>query len=155
MEETAVSSSFKGTAALFPLVLHFPYPFPEQKRDSWFSRHNLQLKETRTLTAHGRPFSPCPVSYSTFWPSRSDTLPSDWTSEWCTNKSSLPSSGTIKPYPFRSLNHFTVPVLTFFSPSAFLLAFHAKSSSFVRSIPRGRYRILLVKPLLNQNKKRK
>jgi len=29
---------------------------------------------------------------------------------WCTNRSLPPSSGVIKPYPFESLNHFTVPV---------------------------------------------
>src|SRR5215208_7139674 len=28
---------------------------------------------------------------------------------WCTKMSPSPSSGVMKPYPFSSLNHFTVP----------------------------------------------
>src|SRR5262245_25394302 len=35
----------------------------------------------------------------------------------CTNTSSLPSSGVMKPKPFSELNHFTVPVATTIPPS--------------------------------------
>jgi hypothetical protein len=35
--------------------------------------------------------------------------------EKCANKSSLPSSGVMKPKPFESLNHFTVPIAIFAS----------------------------------------
>ena len=33
-----------------------------------------------------------------------------WIAEKCANKSSLPSSGLMKPKPLESLNHLTVPV---------------------------------------------
>src|SRR3954454_488713 len=37
--------------------------------------------------------------------------------EWWTNRSRLPSSGVMKPKPFSSLNHFTVPVGMVLYPS--------------------------------------
>src|SRR5690349_10714404 len=36
---------------------------------------------------------------------------------WCTKRSLPPSSGLMKPYPFESLNHFTVPVAMKTPPS--------------------------------------
>src|SRR5919205_228527 len=56
------------------------------------------------------PLGPCVTSKETFWPSLSVLNPPIWIAEKCANRSSLPSSGVIKPYPFASLNHFTVPV---------------------------------------------
>src|SRR5829696_8799834 len=63
----------------------------------------------RTFAALG-PLGPCCASYSTFAPSGSDLKPSPAMPEWCTNRSLLWSSGVMKPKPFSSLNHFTVPV---------------------------------------------
>jgi hypothetical protein len=79
------------------------YPF----RAEMLSR----LQFARTLVACG-PLRPCPTSNSTSWPSRSDLNPSDWMFEKCTNKSSPPSSGVMKPNPFFASNHFTLPLLT-------------------------------------------
>jgi hypothetical protein len=56
------------------------------------------------------PFGPWVTSKLTFWPSLSVLNPDMLIAEKCANKSSLPSSGVIKPNPFESLNHFTVPV---------------------------------------------
>ncbi|SPA30361.1 hypothetical protein CBM2637_B100193 [Cupriavidus taiwanensis] len=36
--------------------------------------------------------------------------PLPWISEKCANRSLPPASGVMKPKPFESLNHFTVPV---------------------------------------------
>ena len=59
------------------------------------------------------PFGPCFTSKLTFWFSCSDLKPLPWTSEKCANRSSPPPSGVMKPKPFASLNHFTVPVAIF------------------------------------------
>src|ERR1700761_7618842 len=59
------------------------------------------------------PFGPCFPSKLTFWFSCSDLKPLPWTSEKCANRSSPPPSGVMKPKPFASLNHFTVPVAIF------------------------------------------
>src|ERR1700761_7414709 len=59
------------------------------------------------------PFGPCLTSKLTFWFSWSDLKPLDWISEKCANRSSPPSSGVMKPKPFASLNHLTVPVAIF------------------------------------------
>src|SRR5204863_7814305 len=56
------------------------------------------------------PLGPCTTSKLTFWPSLRVLKPDMLIAEKCANKSSLPSSGVMKPYPFASLNHFTVPV---------------------------------------------
>jgi hypothetical protein len=61
------------------------------------------------------PFGPCFTSKLTFWFSCSDLKPLPWTSEKCANRSSPPPSGVMKPKPFASLNHFTVPVAIFLS----------------------------------------
>src|SRR3954463_12244737 len=63
----------------------------------------------RTLAACG-PFGPSVTSYSTFWPSARLRKPSAWIAVWWTNTSLPPPSGVMKPNPFASLNHFTVPV---------------------------------------------
>src|SRR5450631_2454180 len=55
------------------------------------------------------PLGPCTTSKVTFWPSLSDLKPLMLIAEKCANKSSLPSSGVMKPKPFASLNHLTVP----------------------------------------------
>src|SRR5258708_4185905 len=56
------------------------------------------------------PLGPWVTSKLTFWPSLSVLKPFIWIAEKCANRSSLPSSGVMKPYPFASLNHFTVPI---------------------------------------------
>src|SRR4051794_30291134 len=56
------------------------------------------------------PFGPSVTSNDTFWPSCSDLNPEALIAEKCANKSSPPWSGVMKPKPFASLNHFTVPV---------------------------------------------
>ena len=62
-----------------------------------------------TFTAFILPLSSI-GSYPTFSPSCSVRKPSDLISVWCTNRSSPPSSGVMKPKPFDELNHLTVPV---------------------------------------------
>src|SRR5919204_5234482 len=62
-----------------------------------------------TLFASG-PFAPSIESNCTLAPSASDLNPSPTIDEWWTNTSLPPSAGVMKPYPFASLNHFTVPV---------------------------------------------
>src|SRR5437764_579458 len=63
-----------------------------------------------TFVACG-PFSPSAVSNSTFAPSGRDLNPSPEIALWWTKRSLPdPSSGEMNPYPFESLNHFTVPV---------------------------------------------
>src|SRR5215470_15349035 len=56
------------------------------------------------------PFGPVVTSNETFCPSLSDLKPCMLIAEKCANRSSPPPSGVIKPKPFASLNHFTVPV---------------------------------------------
>src|SRR6185436_18236741 len=56
------------------------------------------------------PLGPCVTSKETFWPSLRVLKPCIWIAEKCAKRSSLPSSGVMNPYPFASLNHFTVPV---------------------------------------------
>lgn len=56
------------------------------------------------------PFGPCVTSKLTFCPSFRVLNPPMLIAEKCANKSSPPSSGVMKPKPFESLNHFTVPV---------------------------------------------
>src|ERR687884_117587 len=62
-----------------------------------------------TLFASG-PFVPSTESNWTLAPSASDLNPSPTIDEWWTNTSFPPSAGVMNPYPFASLNHFTVPV---------------------------------------------
>ena len=62
-----------------------------------------------TFVASG-PFSPSRGSYSTFAFSVRVLNPSPEIFEKCTKRSLPPSSGVMNPYPFASLNHFTVPV---------------------------------------------
>src|SRR5579885_2522286 len=62
-----------------------------------------------TLFASG-PFAPSTASNCTCAPSASDLKPSPAIEEWWTNTSLPPSAGVMNPYPFASLNHFTVPV---------------------------------------------
>src|ERR1700742_897993 len=63
----------------------------------------------RTPWACG-PLGPCSTSNSTLAPSVSDLKPSLVTELKWTNTSLLPSLGVMKPNPFASLNHLTVPV---------------------------------------------
>src|SRR5579863_3994744 len=62
-----------------------------------------------TLRAWG-PLGLSSVSYSTFAPSARVLKPSDWIALKWTKTSLPPSVGVMKPKPFASLNHFTVPV---------------------------------------------
>src|SRR5579875_2067395 len=62
-----------------------------------------------TLTAFG-PLSPSADSKLTRAPSRRVRIPSELIAVWWTNRSRPPPSGVMKPNPFSSLNHFTVPV---------------------------------------------
>lgn len=54
------------------------------------------------------PFCPCTATKVTFWPSRRLLKPLPWIALKCTKRSG-PLSGVMKPNPFSSLNHFTVP----------------------------------------------
>src|SRR5512138_865718 len=60
------------------------------------------------------PFGPWVTSKLTFWPSFSVLKPCMLIAEKCANRSSPPPSGVMKPNPFASLNHFTVPVAIFY-----------------------------------------
>src|SRR3546814_4590261 len=62
------------------------------------------------------PLGPWMISNATFWPSFRVLKPFIWMDEKCANKSSPPSSGVMKPKPFASLNHLTVPVDLGLSP---------------------------------------
>src|SRR4051794_14283775 len=64
---------------------------------------------TVTFVAFG-PLGPLSASKVTFAPSASDLKPLPAMPVWCTNRSLPWSSGVMKPKPFSSLNHFTVPV---------------------------------------------
>src|SRR5688500_18641725 len=63
----------------------------------------------RILVADG-PLGPLTISNSTFCCSFNDLKPDIWISEWWAKRSLPPSSGVMKPKPFASLNHLTVPV---------------------------------------------
>src|ERR1700710_1763642 len=56
------------------------------------------------------PLGPCVTSNETFWPSLRDLNPCMLIAEKCAKRSSPPPSGVMKPKPFESLNHLTVPV---------------------------------------------
>src|SRR5215831_6445639 len=56
------------------------------------------------------PLGPCVTSKLTFWPSFRVLKPFILIAEKWANRSSPPPSGVMKPKPFASLNHFTVPV---------------------------------------------
>src|SRR5581483_631968 len=66
------------------------------------------------------PLGPCVISNDTRWFSFSDLKPFIWIAEKCANTSFPPSSGVMKPNPFASLNHFTVPVLIVSSLMCFI-----------------------------------
>src|SRR5215207_1362722 len=68
-----------------------------------------------TFAALG-PLGPCSASYETFAPSASVLKPLPWMAEWWTKRSLPWSSGAMKPKPFSSLNHFTVPVAIYSAP---------------------------------------
>src|SRR6185369_12947999 len=56
------------------------------------------------------PLGPCVTSKETFWPSLSVLKPCILIAEKWAKRSSPPPSGVMKPKPFASLNHLTVPV---------------------------------------------
>src|SRR5216683_3084644 len=62
------------------------------------------------------PLGPVVTSNDTFWPSFSDLNPGMLIAEKCAKRSSPPPSGVMKPKPFASLNHLTVPVAMFTNP---------------------------------------
>src|SRR3954453_21728092 len=64
---------------------------------------------TVTFVAFG-PLGPLSASKVTFAPSASVLKPLPEMLLWCTNRSLPWSSGVMKPKPFSSLNHLTVPV---------------------------------------------
>ncbi|GBH18555.1 5,10-methylenetetrahydrofolate reductase [Pseudomonas syringae pv. actinidiae] len=66
-------------------------------------------QSTRTCSAC-MPFWPLAATKETVWPSFRLLKPSLSIALKCTNRSSPPPCGVIKPKPFSSLNHFTVPV---------------------------------------------
>src|SRR5574343_1762196 len=69
------------------------------------------------------PLGPCTTSKETFSPSFRVLNPFMLIAEKCAKRSSLPSSGVIKPKPLESLNHLTVP-------SAMFATFLQKSNKF-------------------------
>src|SRR5205809_7998147 len=85
------------------------------------------------------PLGPVVTSNETFWPSLSDLNPGMLIAEKCAKRSSPPPSGVMKPKPFESLNHLTVPV--------------AICAVFLQEIKRGLtpHRCLISKPLKNQH----
>src|SRR5436305_3444896 len=62
------------------------------------------------------PFGPWVTSNVTRWFSFRDLKPLPWIAEKCAKRSLPPSSGVMKPNPFASLNHFTVPVAMLLLP---------------------------------------
>src|SRR5688572_17136102 len=62
------------------------------------------------MFAAAGPFGPCTTSNETFCASFRDLKPLPWMLLWWAKRSLPPSSGVMKPKPFASLNHFTVPV---------------------------------------------
>src|SRR5688572_23369805 len=56
------------------------------------------------------PLLPAVISNDTFWPSLSVLNPAMLMAEKWAKRSSPPPSGVMKPKPFASLNHLTVPV---------------------------------------------
>src|SRR5437660_10272714 len=62
-----------------------------------------------------KPFGPWATSNSTVSPSARLRKPSAWIAVKCTNTSG-PDSCAIKPKPFASLNHFTLPLAILFRP---------------------------------------
>src|SRR3954468_17838707 len=90
----------------------------------------LSAQIVRTLAAF-RPFGPSCTSYSTFAPSASDLKPLPAIAEWWTNTSLPSSSGVMKPNPFSSLNHFTVPVAI--AGTSVVLALRSEGYSHQRS----------------------
>src|SRR3954447_3327046 len=78
--------------------MRFP-PVPRRRQIFW------------TLIAFG-PLSPFSSSKVTLAPSLSDRYPSPVIPEKWTKRSRPPPSGVIKPKPFSSENHLTVPVPT-------------------------------------------
>src|SRR5687767_7707200 len=95
------------------------------------------------LPARG-PLGLCSTSYCTLSFSLSVLKPAAWMAEKCTKRSLLPSSGVMKPKPFASLNHFTVPVLM----SVSILDCGLKEGDYAlrnvkeRANGRGRYELL-------------
>src|SRR5581483_1255849 len=73
------------------------------------SFHDRSFQAATTLLAWG-PFDPSTASNCTCAPSASALKPSPTIAEWWTNTSLPPWAGVMNPYPFASLNHFTVPV---------------------------------------------
>src|SRR3954454_3319396 len=84
----------------------------------------------RTLLACG-PFCPWLVSNSTWSPSLSDLKPDASMALKWTKTSLLPSSGVIKPKPFASLNHFTVPLAIAIALSLEARTFYTGAKGFV------------------------
>src|SRR5215211_5394532 len=70
-------------------------------------RWSRRCQTLRTLEAWS-PLGPSTTSNSTLSPSDSDRKPSAMMAVWCTN-TSFPPSCAMKPNPFASLNHLTVP----------------------------------------------
>jgi len=64
------------------------------------------------------PLGPWTTSKLTLSPSFSDLKPAILMAEKCAKRSSLPSSGVMKPKPLASLNHLTVPVAILLIPSS-------------------------------------
>jgi predicted secreted protein len=62
------------------------------------------------------PLGPCVTSKETFSPSLRVLNPPMVIAEKCAKRSSLPSSGVMKPKPLASLNHLTVPVAILLLP---------------------------------------
>src|SRR5882672_10941931 len=77
-----------------------------------FHCHGTDYCTGRISDACG-PLAPCFTTNSTFWPSDNDLKPPAWISEKCAKRSLPPSSGVMKPKPFASLNHLTVPAAIF------------------------------------------
>src|SRR6056297_3602048 len=115
-------------------ILRRPAAHPVPRRDRVAVRHNENgpprnesgaARETEMVRSSARwnerqtgvtfsaagPLAPSTMSNSTSAPSASVRKPSAWIAEWWTKQSLLPSAGVMKPNPFWSLNHFTVPLV--------------------------------------------
>jgi hypothetical protein len=79
--------------------------------EAGFFERDARVSYEACTSSACRPFWPCTTLKVTFWPSCSDLKPVPWIERKWT-KTSGPLSGVMKPKPFASLNHLTVPVLT-------------------------------------------
>src|SRR5262249_61873081 len=96
-------------------------------------------RTARRLSAEDLPvFRSATTSNATFCPSLSPCIPARSTALMCTKTSLPPSSGWMKPKPFWTLNHFTVPCVISSSFSYVCSQAARQRSRFVRDLEESR-----------------